>query len=770
MSAKPPYLPLPKAKRTRFNDESSPFKCSNQDDDKITRIQTIGDTIIPSDYRSLIIFDATLCQQVNAPDVRLPPQYVGMRRIRPSCKSIRQVLLNKKQQKFQEDFSWIQQHHDIQQLFETHPAFSINPTNNLSCGVDKSTDAASIAENSLPTAISDTQKDEINESITLTMDQKNAEENLTVEQGSNQDSYCGDPANNNPRSLLTYKVIDEVTGIERRMTSQEKRLFKLKISNEKKMFKKKCTKMKVELLEKHQKEKKIQNKIRKKKLLLQKQEEKIQASPAWDPDSMPIDPKHQIMRRNSNSAVDSSHAFNVVIEDATSSDVLTSIGSLENDERQEKVVSVPTWHQQSHNSPEQQRQYVHLNINQAAMEQELADLRGDRDGVPPVVLPFPLVNMALKYQKSLFFSNESKNGSQIENQGWPNNQNLPTNVKEEIILDDKLATRWVRQLKHSISIAEQLRQMEKNTRPMPYKLTPEVWARLRPIKLGTTSIQHDVAEMPNDFGLLPQQSSFDNNDTKLLSEETANDKATSNSIASSGGDDIIIKKEVSDDVIMPKKSWNWCQIRSWKDSPKQKIFDATTKIVVEMLYKDTNLHIACGSKFGCDYLLYDGPRNERHAFAGLRILPFPTANQPETKRLTSNKDDNKRKDTKYLLFPQQNPYELSGYVRCLNTAGKLALLATVYSDSIVSELNTKNVASDTPSITIDEKAKIVQSEKHDKTRYPSNIVDKSSCELMKKIIHRVAIIDLALEKVLSTTVSRPKKTLALRLQQLSKKS
>jgi hypothetical protein len=61
--------------------------------------------------------------------------------------------------------------------------------------------------------------------------------------------------------------------------------------------------------------------------------------------------------------------------------------------------------------------------------------------------------------------------------------------------------------------------------------------------------------------------------------------------------------------------------------------------------------MSCGVKFGCDFLCYDGPRHARHAFAGLRIVapcePLPTA------------------------------YDLAGYVRTLNTAGKIALLATI---------------------------------------------------------------------------------------------
>jgi tRNA splicing endonuclease len=86
--------------------------------------------------------------------------------------------------------------------------------------------------------------------------------------------------------------------------------------------------------------------------------------------------------------------------------------------------------------------------------------------------------------------------------------------------------------------------------------------------------------------------------------------------------------------------------------------DTDTDIVVSMLHRRSNLHISCGAKFGCDFLLYDGRRDERHAFAGLRIIERDSA----------------------LQLPLPTTYDLTGYVRCLNTAGKLALVATVEHD------------------------------------------------------------------------------------------
>ena len=86
--------------------------------------------------------------------------------------------------------------------------------------------------------------------------------------------------------------------------------------------------------------------------------------------------------------------------------------------------------------------------------------------------------------------------------------------------------------------------------------------------------------------------------------------------------------------------------------------------------------MACGSKFGCDLLLYDGSREERHAFAGLRICSCTSA---DNKALNESAEVVNPTDGSVVSLPLPSSYDLAGYVRCLNTAGKLALLATVIS-------------------------------------------------------------------------------------------
>ena len=169
------------------------------------------------------------------------------------------------------------------------------------------------------------------------------------------------------------------------------------------------------------------------------------------------------------------------------------------------------------------------------------------------------------------------------------------------ILDDDLANRWAEALKLCMKSAEEARSKE-DMRPMPYTLVPEVWTRLRPESLVAGA---ERQQSP------PSQST------------------------------------------QSTEMWSYVTIRL-----KREHVDIDTDIVISQLHRQSNLHISCGAKFGCDFLLYDGRRDQRHAFAGLRII--------------------KRDTSSHLPLP--TPYDLTGFVRCLNTAGKLALLATVEHD------------------------------------------------------------------------------------------
>ena len=168
-------------------------------------------------------------------------------------------------------------------------------------------------------------------------------------------------------------------------------------------------------------------------------------------------------------------------------------------------------------------------------------------------------------------------------------------------LDDGLAADWCKALRKCIEPAEVLRQRE-DLRPMAYQMIPEVWTRMRPGSLA--KLEYCTAD--SDGG------------SRLLLDESGTS---------------------SDPTIM------FPTMR-----PRVEPFDSDMEVIYHLLHRYSTLHISCGAKFGCDLLLYDGPRHERHAFAGLRVysnLNVPTA------------------------------YDLASYARCLHTAGKLALLATV---------------------------------------------------------------------------------------------
>lgn len=302
---------------------------------------------------------------------------------------------------------------------------------------------------------------------------------------------------------------------------------------------------------------------------------------------------------------------------------------------QQQPQTLPQPPREDHN-----KHYVQLAVDSVALEQELADLRGDRDGVPPVLLPPPLCRLALPMV------------------GQPQTASIA-------VADDAMAQTWAVALKESMRAAEKMRQGE-DLRPMPYHLVPEVWSRLRPPE---TTVSAD-SEGSSDIG--PEKSL-----PSTVDEESEKEVYASN-------------------------AWAFCQIR-----PSQTDYDDDVAAVIQLLHCRTKLHIACGAKFGCDYLLYDGPRHERHAFAGLRILRHSIVSH-------------EKHDSSLVQFPLPTAYDMAGYVRCLNTAGKLALLATV-----------------------------VREKGNGRRR-------------------RVLMVDLALEKIVATTSRRPRKTMEQRVQNLAK--
>jgi hypothetical protein len=107
------------------------------------------------------------------------------------------------------------------------------------------------------------------------------------------------------------------------------------------------------------------------------------------------------------------------------------------------------------------------------------------------------------------------------------------------------------------------------------------------------------------------------------------------------------------------------------------LFNSSANAIIQLLYQAPTIEISCGAKFGSDFLIYNGSRNESHAFAGLRI---------ECSESLTN-----------LTIP--SAYDLSGFVRGLNTAAKLPLLASVILDGDLHRVAIVDLALEKVSVT-----------------------------------------------------------------------
>jgi hypothetical protein len=264
----------------------------------------------------------------------------------------------------------------------------------------------------------------------------------------------------------------------------------------------------------------------------------------------------------------------------------------------------------------QSSQYLPLSVDPRCLAEEMADSHPTT--IPPVLLSPALAHCARRYLPVSLVASE---------------------MTPSAAMDDTRAAQWAAMLQQRCLMpAERIRHRETGVRPLPYRIVPQVWRRLRPPEMCADAADPEAPETRIPFATPPPD--------------------------------------------LPDH--DWCTLRPGPDQE-----DAAA--IVHLLHP--HVHISCGAKFGAHYLLYDGPRHERHAFAGLRILPSADG-------------------------PLPNAYDLAGYVRGLNTAGKLALLATTV------------------------------------------VEDRRRC---------VLFLDLTLEKVAVTTTRRPQKTLAQRLQNLAKR-
>lgn len=267
---------------------------------------------------------------------------------------------------------------------------------------------------------------------------------------------------------------------------------------------------------------------------------------------------------------------------------------------------------ENNNNNPKERQYFQLKVDQRHIQEEIDEIRGtDRSAYHnlPVILTPEMTMEAEKHR--LLMSNPMSNQNKVSKDNYYLAQ-----------LSDSLTEQWIQALQQEITRAELIRSKEP-MRPMAYKLAPEKWTRLCPLSTsqppseGVASVQ----EMEHDAPFTIKDG------------------------------DIIKIQGICNEL---KTSWK----------------SQTRNIVFDYLYNTyPSLEMADGAKFGCDFLLYDGSRKNRHAFGGIRIL-------------TSNfKSFNGPMDIK-AEFQIPSAFDLHGYVRALNTAGKLALLATAVHNDV----------------------------------------------------------------------------------------
>jgi len=190
-------------------------------------------------------------------------------------------------------------------------------------------------------------------------------------------------------------------------------------------------------------------------------------------------------------------------------------------------------------------------------------------------------------------------------------------------MDQVLSAQWATQLQQSMIPAETSRGKE-DMRPMAYRLVPEVWKRLCPESLWTDKNSNEEEDCVKKSCSL---------------EKVDDEKRPTLSSSSTASSSLAVLRN---------------------PSPS---YDTDTSIIFRHLHQHSKLHISCGVVFGCDFLLYDGKRDERHSFAGLRIY--------------SSNDNHKNKEEEGIQFPIQTAYDMMGFVRSMNTARKIALIATV---------------------------------------------------------------------------------------------
>mmetsp|Transcript_21248 Transcript_21248/g.46114 ORF Transcript_21248/g.46114 Transcript_21248/m.46114 type:complete len:303 (+) Transcript_21248:933-1841(+) len=230
---------------------------------------------------------------------------------------------------------------------------------------------------------------------------------------------------------------------------------------------------------------------------------------------------------------------------------------------------------------------------------------------------------------------------------------LPTTLQKHgnvtTVMDPILSAQWASQLQQSMVPAETSRSKE-DMRPMAYRLVPEVWKRLCPDSLWE----------------------------KASKEEGEQNGERKKKVAASEEEVFIPVKTQIDEShaavpTTPTTSPNHSLTLIRNPSPS---YDGDAYAIFRHLHQYSNLHISCGALFGCDFLLYDGRREDRHSFAGLRVYSS-VSNSSKSYSGRQNNSVNYGEEKDDTKFPIPSTYDMAGFVRTMNTARKIALVATV---------------------------------------------------------------------------------------------
>mmetsp|Transcript_36489 Transcript_36489/g.76938 ORF Transcript_36489/g.76938 Transcript_36489/m.76938 type:complete len:666 (-) Transcript_36489:22-2019(-) len=290
------------------------------------------------------------------------------------------------------------------------------------------------------------------------------------------------------------------------------------------------------------------------------------------------------------------------------------------------------------------------------LEEELASFRGERRGIPPVMLT-PAATLVAQHHGVL-----SPTTAAAAAAATTTATATTTKTKTKTIMDPHLSEQWARQLQRSMIPAEISRSKE-DMRPMAYKLVPEVWKSLCPPSLWSadaSSTSIDNEGRPGDDG---DDDPKDGHKTEEGAQETTStaSKSTSNPSSSSSP--------------LPPTTTNTALVQLRNPSPS---YDTDASLIFQHLHQHSpHLHVACGALFGCDFLLYDGKRDERHSFAGMRIYSTTSHNNSD-----NDSSGEEKTTTTITKFPIPSAYDMAGFVRTMNTARKIALVATVVRERI----------------------------------------------------------------------------------------